>query len=149
MVLFYHFRPTIEAGHLVILYAHSGVSTGVRSEYTTYFQRNCQQGDPVKVLISTINIFGEGHNMQRVNSCILTEVPNTHERQKQAFGRVDRTGQTMTPLLFQLFDRENRCERIKMQRNINQRNLAAAGQGRDNDEDLMQILFGDSGDGDG
>ncbi len=77
-------------------------------------QEDCHKGDSVKVLTSTIKVFIEGHKLQRVKICIITEVSGSYEKQKQAVGRVDRTGQAMRPMLFQLVDNENASERVRM-----------------------------------
>ncbi|KAJ8105109.1 hypothetical protein ONZ43_g7558 [Nemania bipapillata] len=140
MVLWDIFSREIESKTVIFLYAHSGISATGRAEYTRYMQQSCERTNIVKVLISTMDIFGVGHNLQRVNTAIITEVPSSHEKQKQAFGRVDRKGQTMTPLLYQLFDDENLAERVRMFRNKNRRFLANQGHDDDDAGDLEQLL---------
>ncbi|KAI0452964.1 hypothetical protein F5B21DRAFT_526358 [Xylaria acuta] len=123
MVLWNTFREDIEKGDLVLLYPSSGMSTAERAQYTDFMQQSCQNDNRCKVLVSASSIMGEGHNLQRANSVILTEVPSTYETQKQSFGRADRQGQTMTPFLYQLYDDLNLAERVKMARNKNRKRL--------------------------
>ncbi|KAI0192005.1 hypothetical protein EV127DRAFT_479988 [Xylaria flabelliformis] len=127
MILWETFHEDIAQGNIVLIYGHSGINPGERSRYTAFLQQSCQNDNRVKVLISTTDIFGEGHNLQRVNSIILTEVPGSYETQKQAFGRADRQGQTMTPMLYQLYDERNLAERVKMDRNKNRRRILQGG----------------------
>ncbi|KAI1742922.1 hypothetical protein F4680DRAFT_445389 [Xylaria scruposa] len=123
IILWQTFHGDIVRGNIVLIYGHSGIDPRERSRYTAFLQQSCQNDNRVKVLISTTDIFGEGHNLQRVNSVILTEVPGSYETQKQAFGRADRQGQTMTPILYQLYDNLNLAERVKMARNRNRRRI--------------------------
>ncbi|TRX89032.1 hypothetical protein FHL15_010051 [Xylaria flabelliformis] len=123
MILWHTFQEDIAQGNIVFIYGHSGIEPRQRSRYTAFLQQSCQNDNRVKVLISTTDIFGEGHNLQRVNSVILTEVPGSYETQKQAFGRADRQGQMMTPILYQLYDDLNLAERVKMARNRNRRRI--------------------------
>ncbi|KAI0553222.1 hypothetical protein F4679DRAFT_580892 [Xylaria curta] len=134
MVLWQAFHGDIVRGDIVFIYGHSGIDPRERSRYTAFMQQSCQNDNRVKVLISTTDIFGEGHNLQRVNSVILTEVPGSYETQKQAFGRADRQGQTMTPILYQLYDDLNLAERVKMARNRNRRRILQG------DEDVAEQL---------
>ncbi|KAI0483765.1 hypothetical protein F4859DRAFT_512404 [Xylaria cf. heliscus] len=123
MILWDVLREEFRKGNIVLLYAHSGVPTRVRSQYADFIRQSCAQDNRCKVLISTNAVYGEGHNLQRANTVILTEVPSTYERQKQSFGRVDRQGQTMQPFLFQLHDSRNLAESIKLARNKNRRRV--------------------------
>ncbi|RWA13162.1 hypothetical protein EKO27_g1972 [Xylaria grammica] len=135
MVLWDSFRNAILQGRLVIQYAHSGVKQKPRADIAAYMQQDCEGRRPVKVLVSTTEIFGEGFNLQRVNTAIITEVGGSYEKQRQAFGRVDRTGQTMRPLLYQLYDQENLCERVRRLRNQTRRTIAESGQDERDDGD--------------
>ncbi|KAI1361659.1 P-loop containing nucleoside triphosphate hydrolase protein [Xylaria arbuscula] len=124
MILWTRFEAEIRDKKIFILYVHSGVPAAVRHVYKGYLQEDCQPGDPIKILISTSNLFGEGYNLQRVNTCVLTEIPSTYEIQRQCFGRVDRTGQSMRTWLYQLYDERNPTEKIRYRRNKNKRELA-------------------------
>ncbi|KAI0553214.1 hypothetical protein F4679DRAFT_600168 [Xylaria curta] len=119
--------PRFFDSNVVFLYAHSGVDIATRKRYIDYMQEDCQKGDPVKVLISTMNIIGHGFNLFRVNNVIITEVPRSWERQNQAFGRVDRRGQVMQPNLIQLYDSFNLVEEVRRIRNENREQLSGVG----------------------
>ncbi|KAI0420941.1 hypothetical protein F5X98DRAFT_391647 [Xylaria grammica] len=144
MVLWDSFRRDIRRGRLVLQYAHSGVKQKPRADIAAYMQQDCEGGHPVKVLVSTAEIFGEGFNLQRVNTAIVTEIGGSYEKQRQAFGRVDRTGQTMRPLLYQLYDQQNLCERVKRLRNQTRRRIAESGQdeGGDGDPGILDLIDG-------
>ncbi|KAI0442688.1 P-loop containing nucleoside triphosphate hydrolase protein [Xylaria telfairii] len=137
MILWHQFREYFRRGEIVLLYAHAGISTSDRARYTRYMQESCENDRRCKVLISTNEIFGEGHNLQRVNTVILTEITSTYAQQRQSFGRVDRQGQRMTALLYQLYDEENLAERVKRDRNQSRRRLISAQQGADGQEQIQ------------
>ncbi|KAI1128344.1 hypothetical protein F5Y10DRAFT_265255 [Nemania abortiva] len=144
MTLWEAFRNEIEAGEVIFLYAHSGVSVAHRADYTRYMQASCQNDNRVKVLISTMGIYGEGHNLQRANSVIITEVPTSFENQKQMFSRCARKGQVMRTFLFQLFDNENLMERTRETRNRNRKLLADKNR-QEEVPDLEQVFIADTG----
>ncbi|KAI3320265.1 hypothetical protein HD806DRAFT_547453 [Xylariaceae sp. AK1471] len=123
MVLF----PRYYTKKVHFLYAHSQVTPRERYSYCDYIQKDCVRGDPLKVLISTIETMAEGLNLWRAHSVILTEVPKSSADQAQAFGRVDRTGQVMTPSLIQLYDSRNLAEEVRQRRNQNRDRLAEVG----------------------
>ncbi|KAJ8122338.1 hypothetical protein O1611_g9867 [Lasiodiplodia mahajangana] len=115
-----------------------GVAVPVRSQYATYMMENCNTDNRVKILVTTAKIFGVGHNLQRANTAILTEVLGSYENQKQAFGRVDRKGQQMKPWLYQLYDDRNLTEKIRMARNKNRKHLADHGHEGPQDDTFEQ-----------
>ncbi|KAI0191996.1 hypothetical protein EV127DRAFT_492138 [Xylaria flabelliformis] len=123
MILFTRFLDS----NIVFLYAHSGVDIAARKRYIDYMQEDCQKGDPVKVLISTMNIIGHGFNLFRVNNVVITEVSRSWDRQNRAFGRVDRRGQVMQPNLIQLYDTLNLVEEVRRIRNENREQLSGVG----------------------
>jgi hypothetical protein len=100
----------------------------------------CDEEDsPVKILISPINIMGEGFNYKRVNTVILTEIPKSPEIGEEAFARINSVGQVMKPLLYQLYDRHNLADAVRRTRNRNQQRLARSGHDGE-DEDLEKLL---------
>ncbi|TRX89028.1 hypothetical protein FHL15_010047 [Xylaria flabelliformis] len=123
LVLFTRFLDS----NIVFLYAHSGVDIATRKRYIDYMQEDCQKGDPVKILISTMNIIGHGFNLFRVNNVVITEVSRSWDRQNRAFGRVDRRGQVMQPNLIQLYDSFNLVEEVRRIRNENREQLSGVG----------------------
>ncbi|KAJ2980219.1 hypothetical protein NUW58_g7005 [Xylaria curta] len=140
LILWRLYRRAIPRGEIIILYAHSEISPIVRTQYTAYMQESCQYDNRCKILVSTSDLFSEGHNLQRVNTAILTEFPSSHEKQRQAFGRVDRQGQTMNTFLYQLYDGANLAEQVKQHRFENRRRLAEQTQGdNDNDNDGVDL----------
>ncbi|KAJ8128951.1 hypothetical protein O1611_g4685 [Lasiodiplodia mahajangana] len=106
---------------VVILYAHGGLDMRTRQEYVDYIQEDCDPYNPgpVKVLVSTLDIMGQGFNLFRANTVILTEIPRSIDMTIQAFGRVDRRGQVMNVNLVQLYDSENLCEEIRRNKHDN------------------------------
>ncbi|KAI1490198.1 hypothetical protein F5X96DRAFT_637337 [Biscogniauxia mediterranea] len=109
------------------IYLHSGLSAIERTGLLRGVQENCVQGDPVKVVIGTYKMASEGYNLQRANYCMLTEEPSRTDIRSQAFGRVDRTGQTMTVVLQQMYDNRNLAERVRRVRNQNRTELSMIG----------------------
>ncbi|RYC63861.1 hypothetical protein CHU98_g2353 [Xylaria longipes] len=145
MVLF----PRYCGKNVVVLYAHSGVDMTTRTKYIDYIQENCNQGDPVKILISTISIIGHGFNIFRASTVIITEIPRSSDKQNQAFGRVDRRGQVMEPKLIQLYDSNNLLEEIRRIRNENRDRLSGVGHDSDSSYPLADLILNDNDDGDG
>ncbi|KAI8953007.1 hypothetical protein F4801DRAFT_576989 [Xylaria longipes] len=145
MVLF----PRYCGKNVVFLYAHSGVDMTTRTKYIDYIQENCNQGDPVKILISTISIIGHGFNIFRASTVIITEIPRSSDKQNQAFGRVDRRGQVMEPKLIQLYDSNNLLEEIRRIRNENRDRLSGVGHDSDSSYPLADLILNDNDDGDG
>ncbi|KAJ2987754.1 hypothetical protein NUW58_g4331 [Xylaria curta] len=136
------------------MYAHSAVNFNTRQRYVDYIQEDCREGDPVKVLVSTIGVIGHGYNIYRANTVVITEAPQSSTKQSQAFGRVDRRGQVMTPQLIQLHDDMNMAEQVRKMRNDNRSQLSQVGPG---DDFLARLVYdidseedsdnGDGGDG--
>jgi hypothetical protein len=123
-----------------LLYVHSGVGPGIRAAFVKYMEEVCDEEDsPVKILISPINIMGEGFNYKRVNTVILTEIPKSPEIGEEAFARINSVGQVMKPLLYQLYDRHNLADAVRRTRNRNQQRLARSGHDGE-DEDLEKLL---------
>ncbi|KAI1502218.1 hypothetical protein F5X99DRAFT_380237 [Biscogniauxia marginata] len=110
-----------------LIYLHGGLSAAQRADLCQNIQKDCVPGDPVKVLIGSFQMAAEGYNLQRANYCILTEVPRRPDTQNQAFGRVDRKGQQMKPVLIQMFDHHNLAEMVRVIRNRNRATLAQIG----------------------
>jgi hypothetical protein len=123
MVLF----PRYYRDEVQFLYVHSQVSPFDRFGYCEYMQKDCTRGDPLKIMISTLETLSEGVNLFRAHTVILTEVPRSWHIQNQAFGRVDRTGQVMTPALIQLYDSNNLAEVVRQRKNQNRGELADVG----------------------
>ncbi|TGJ79320.1 hypothetical protein E0Z10_g9440 [Xylaria hypoxylon] len=119
--------PKYQDKNLVLMYAHGGTEVQKRAQYCEYIQQDCHADYPVKILVSTMDIMGQGYNLFRVNTVILTEVPRTSARQNQAFGRVNRRGQVMVPRLIQLHDTINLAEEVRRIRNANRSQLADTG----------------------
>ncbi|KAI0011240.1 hypothetical protein F4779DRAFT_637411 [Xylariaceae sp. FL0662B] len=117
----------IEDPNVQFIYLHAGIGADSRGELFQYMQQDCRPRDPTKILISTFRLGGEGHNLQRANYCLLTEVPRSADIQQQAFGRIDRTGQKMRPFLTQLYDDRNLAEKVRRVRNRNRSQLALVG----------------------
>ncbi|KAI0601081.1 hypothetical protein F4775DRAFT_479167 [Biscogniauxia sp. FL1348] len=109
------------------IYLHSGLTAVQRTALLRGVQQNCAQGDPVKVVIGTYKMASEGYNLQRANYCILTEEPSRTDIRGQAFGRVDRTGQTMRVVLQQMYDERNLAESVRRIRNQNRTELSMIG----------------------
>ncbi|KAI0452971.1 hypothetical protein F5B21DRAFT_526366 [Xylaria acuta] len=141
MVLF----PKYCDRNVVFLYAHSGVDVSDRQKYVNYIQQDCKQGDPIKILISTISIIGHGYNIFRANTVIITEIPSSSDKQNQAFGRVDRRGQVMSLNLIQLHDGLNLLEQVRRIRNANQDQLSGVGHDNDSSYPLADLVL-DEGD---
>jgi len=112
---------------VAIIYLHSRIPAAERANYVNYMQQDCNRGDPVKIMVSTLDLMGVGHNIQRVNTVIITDVPSTEAEQNQAFGRVNRLGQTMELGLYQLFDENNIAEEIWRKRLDNRVKLTRIG----------------------
>ncbi|KAI1387629.1 uncharacterized protein F4822DRAFT_288945 [Hypoxylon trugodes] len=118
MLLFTDFGPRVE-----YLYIHSGQSVAERAPVYQRMQSPVNPADTNalnKIMISTYELSGKGHNLQRANYCILMEVPISTDVLRQAAGRVDRQGEDMTPIIVKLWDGENFCEvnRINRSRNV-------------------------------
>ncbi|KAI0973376.1 hypothetical protein F4678DRAFT_477838 [Xylaria arbuscula] len=120
MLLFDQYRDA----NIALMYVDGGTDVRRREGFRNYKQADCEEDDPVKILISTMDIMGQGYDLSRANTVILTELPRTSERQNQAFGRVNRRGQLMLTRLIQLFDNENISERVREVRNRNTDQLA-------------------------
>ncbi|KAI0442694.1 hypothetical protein F4803DRAFT_575256 [Xylaria telfairii] len=138
--------PRYTNKNVEFMYAHSGVNVNTRQEYVDYIQQDCMEGGPIKILISTISIIGQGFNIFRAGTVIITEIPRSSDKQKQAFGRIDRRGQVMNPSLIQLYDTVNLPEQIRRIRNENRDQLTGTGA----TYPLAELLFGleDNGDPD-
>ncbi|KAI0163929.1 hypothetical protein GGR57DRAFT_516275 [Xylariaceae sp. FL1272] len=126
MILFLKHRKT---KNISLLYCHSGVAPGERDAFCDYIQQDCTADSPNKVLISTIDTMGVGHNIYRASEAIIVDVPLSSDKQLQAFGRVDRPGNRQKPRIIQLFDSTNLSELVRMSRNHNREVLATIGYG--------------------
>ncbi|CAJ2505024.1 Uu.00g124180.m01.CDS01 [Anthostomella pinea] len=120
------------------IYAHGGQKN--RGDLCGYMNKVCKPNAPMKTFLGTFINGGEGHNMQRASHVILSEVPGSVEKQTQAFGRVDRKGQEMKPVLIQLYDTRNLAETVRRIRNRN-RNRFKLGKIGHNDEEYQLANF--------
>ncbi|KAI1404492.1 hypothetical protein F4819DRAFT_504252 [Hypoxylon fuscum] len=109
------------------IYVHAALGVEQRAAQLQRVQEPCRPSTPNKIVISTFGLAGKGYNLQRANRVILTEIPNSLEVQRQATGRVDRQGQTLTPILVQLYDGRNLAEVVRHRRNANRGNLTEQG----------------------
>jgi hypothetical protein len=112
---------------VAILYMHSKIPAAERWNYVSYMQSDCRPDDPVKIMVSTLELMSVGHNIQRANTVIITDVPSTEAEQNQAFGRVNRLGQVMDLGLYQLYDELNGAEEIWRKRLDNRVKLTRIG----------------------
>ncbi|KAI1366501.1 hypothetical protein F5Y08DRAFT_351426 [Xylaria arbuscula] len=113
--------------NLVVMYMHTQLSALQREEICEYMNEDCRLGDPVKILVSTINAAGTGYDFSRANTMILTEVPRSSVRQTQAFGCIDRIGQAMYARKIQLRYTDNFAETIRVVRNENRDKIGGVG----------------------
>ncbi|CAJ2504819.1 Uu.00g122130.m01.CDS01 [Anthostomella pinea] len=120
-------------------YVHAGLSQKERNELTDKFKEKKKYGngqpEPMRVLISNEAMVGVRLNLQNANYCIVTEVLRNGDRQRQAFGRIDRQGQMMRPVLVQLYDKNNLAENVRRVRNDNRAKLA-----NDPDEQVVEEI---------
>ncbi|KAI0888345.1 uncharacterized protein GGS22DRAFT_198120 [Annulohypoxylon maeteangense] len=108
-------------------YIHAGLSGAQRGEIVQRMQEPCRVTDKTKILISTFSLLGTGHNIQRANYCIITEMPRSLDIQNQAKGRIDRTGQVQEPNSVQLYDTRNLAETVRYNRSMNRARLVGDG----------------------
>ncbi|XXG95548.1 hypothetical protein Hte_001812 [Hypoxylon texense] len=87
-----------------------------RSAMLNQVQQPCKNTDLNKVVVSNFHFIGQGLNLQRANYAIITEMPRAQTVQRQAFGRVDRRGQTQKMVLLQLYDERNLAEAVRYER---------------------------------
>ncbi|KAI1777418.1 P-loop containing nucleoside triphosphate hydrolase protein [Hypoxylon cercidicola] len=111
-----------------LIYIHGGIPAAQRADMLAAVAEDCTRRSLHKVIVSSFRFLSEGYNLQRANYAIITEMPRTPTIQRQAFGRVDRTGQTQEPVLIQLYDRNNLVEKIRYIRNINRAEIEGVAQ---------------------
>ncbi|KAI2628634.1 hypothetical protein GGR54DRAFT_651478 [Hypoxylon sp. NC1633] len=109
------------------IYVHGGTTTKERAQLFQRLQAPCSMLDNPKILIATYKLAGKGHNLQRANYCMLTEVARTREIQWQAAGRIDRNGQNSIPITVQFYDTSNLAEMVRYNRSKARARLSDVG----------------------